>query len=169
MISSRDCETDLRDLASLDHAHRLDEVAAHARLNNVTLYPVMPSALAGLPTRRQTGGAFNPSALARQDTLRALAEDTDGLAIVNTNEVEETLKKMMTSTSNYYLLSYTPANPTADGKFRRITVKVKRAGTHVLARRGYVATSLNMTPAESATEGASRDQREAGSGVDGAE
>ena len=63
MISSRDCETDLRDLASLDHAHRLDEVAAHARLNNVTLYPVMPSALAGLPTRRQTGGAFNPGAL----------------------------------------------------------------------------------------------------------
>jgi VWFA-related protein len=148
MISSRDCESDLRDLASLDHAHRLDEVAKNARLNNVTLYPVMPSALAGLPTRRQTGGAFNPGAFARRDALRELAEDTDGLAIVDANEVEETLKKMMTSTSNYYLLSYTPANPTADGKFRRITVKVKRAGTQVRARSGYVATTLNMTPAE---------------------
>ena len=90
MISSRDCESDLRDLASLDHAHRLDQVAAHARLNNVSLYPIMPAALAGLPTRRQTGGAFNPGAFARQDALRGLAEDTDGLAIVNSNEVEET-------------------------------------------------------------------------------
>lgn len=148
MISSRDCESDLRDLASLDHAHRLDQVAAHARLNNVSLYPIMPAALAGLPTRRQTGGAFNPGAFARQDALRELAEDTGGLAIVNSNEVEEHLTKMATSTSAYYLLSYTPLNTAIDGKFRRISVKVKRANTHVQVRPGYVATALNMTPRE---------------------
>jgi VWFA-related protein len=148
MISSRDCESDLRDLASLDHAHRLDDVAAHARLNNVSLYPIMPAALSGLPTRRQTGGAFNPTAFVRQDALRGLAEDTDGLAIVDKTEVEENLTKMMTSTSAYYLLSYTPANTSIDGKFRRISVKVKRPNTHVRVRPGYVATTLNMTPAE---------------------
>ena len=148
MISSRDCESDLRDLASLDHARRLDQIAANARLNNVTLYPIMPSALGRRPTRRQTGGAFNPGAFARRDALRELAEDTDGMAIVDADDVEPTLKKMMASTSNYYLLSYTPANTAADGKFRRITVKVKRGGTQLRARPGYVATTLNMTPAE---------------------
>jgi VWFA-related protein len=148
MVSSRDCEHDLRDLASLDHTRRLDEVSANARLNNVSLYPIMPAALSGLPTRRPTGGAFNPGAFSRQDALRGLAEDTDGLAIVNSNEVEENLKKMMTSTSAYYLLSYTPTNTLVDGKFRRITVKVKRPNTHVRARPGYVATTLNMMPAE---------------------
>ena len=159
MISSRDCEADLRDLASLDHRHRLDDMAAHARLNNVSVYPIMPAALSGLPTRRQTGGAFNPGAFARQDALRGLAEDTDGLAIVNTKDIEENLKHMMTSTSDYYLLSYTPANTTIDGKFRRISVKVKRPNTHVRARPGYVATTLNMTPAETATGRARRDHR----------
>lgn len=146
MISSKDCESDLRDLATLDNGRRLDQVAAHARLNNVSLYPIMPAALVGLPTRRPTGGAFNPGAYARQDALRGLAEDTDGLAIVNSNEVDEDLQKMMTSTSSYYLLSYTPTNTAIDGKFRRISVKVKRANTHVRVRPGYVATALNMTP-----------------------
>jgi VWFA-related protein len=148
MISSRDCESDLRDLASLDNSHRLDQLAAHARLNNVSLYPIMPTAVAGLPTRRPTGGAFNPGAFRRQDALRGLAENTDGLAIVNSNEVEESLKKITTSTSAYYLLSYTPMNTTIDGKFRRISVKVKRPNTHVQVRPGYVATALNMTPRE---------------------
>jgi VWFA-related protein len=148
MISSKDCESDLRDLATLDHAHRLDNVAAHARLNNVSLYPIMPAALSGLPTRRPTGGSFNPNAFRRQDALRGLAEDTDGLAIVNENEVAENLTKMMASTAAYYLLSYTPTNAAVDGKFRRIAVKVKRPNTHVRARPGYVATTLNMTPAE---------------------
>jgi VWFA-related protein len=148
MISSRDCESDLHDLASLENRHRLDDMAAHARLNNVSLYPIMPAALSGLPTRRQTGGAFNPGAFARQDALKGLAEDTDGLAIVNTRDVEENLKQMMASTSAYYLLSYTPANTSIDGKFRRISVKVKRPNTQVRARPGYVATTLNMTPTE---------------------
>ena len=148
MISSRDCESDLHDLASLENRHRLDDMAAHARLNNVSLYPIMPAALSGLPTRRQTGGAFNPGAFARQDALKGLAEDTDGLAIVNTRDVEENLKQMMASTSAYYLLGYTPANTSIDGKFRRISVKVKRPNMQVRARPGYVATTLNMTPAE---------------------
>ncbi len=148
MISSRDCESDLRDLASLDNGHRLDDLAAHARLNNVSLYPIMRAVLAGLPTRRQTGGAFNPTAFRRQDALRGLAEDTDGLAIVNENDLEENLTKIVTSTSDYYLLSYAPTNTAVDGKFRRISVKVKRPNTHVRVRPGYVATTLNMTPKE---------------------
>ena len=146
MISSKDCESDLRDLASLENGRRLDEVAAHARLNNVSLYPIMPAALVGLPTRRPTGGAFNPGAFARQDALRSLAEDTDGLAIVNSDHVDDSFQKMMASTSSYYLLSYTPTNTAIDGKFRRISVKVKRSNVHVRVRPGYVATALNMTP-----------------------
>jgi len=152
MISSRDCQNDLKDLSTLDNGRRLDQLAAHARLNNVSLYPVMPAALVGLPTRRPTGGAFNPGASQRQDALRSLAEDTDGLAIVNSNDVDETLQKMMTTTSSYYLLSYTPMNTAIDGKFRRISVKVKRSNTHVRVRPGYVATALNMTPRELRTE-----------------
>ena len=41
---------------------------------------------------------------------------------------------------------FTPANTAIDGKFRRISVKVKRSNTHLRVRPGYVATALNMTP-----------------------
>ena len=144
MISSRDCESDLQDLATLDNTHRLDQIAAHARLNNVSLYPVSLASA----TRRPRGGGFNPAAYERQAALNELAEDTDGVASANINDFEENLKTLMTATSAYYLLSYTPTNLTADGKFRRISIKVKRANTHVRARPGYVATTLNMMPAE---------------------
>ena len=45
-------------------------------------------------------------------------------------------------TSTYYVLAYSPENTTLDGKFRRITLKVKWEGLSVRARRGYVASPL---------------------------
>ena len=159
----RQCEADLLDLASLDHSNRLDEIAEHARRNNVTLHPISQ---AGLPTstrgRSFGGGGFggggargggstsrNSSRFEIEAALRGLAEETDGVAIVNTNNIEGNLKKMMTSTSAYYLLSYSPTNGTPDGKFRRISVKVSRSNTRVRARPGYVAlTPEEMRPLE---------------------
>ena len=40
------------------------------------------------------------------------------------------------------MLGYTPQNPTLDGKYRRITLKVKPDGLTIRARRGYVASPL---------------------------
>jgi hypothetical protein len=39
----------------------------------------------------------------------------------------------------HYLLSYSPKNAVYDGKFRTISVKVKRPGVNVFARKGYRA------------------------------
>ena len=41
-----------------------------------------------------------------------------------------------------YVLAYSPENTALDGKFRRITLKVKWKGLSVRARRGYVASPL---------------------------
>jgi hypothetical protein len=40
------------------------------------------------------------------------------------------------------VLAYSSENPVLDGKFRRITLKVKWEGLTVRARRGYVASPL---------------------------
>jgi hypothetical protein len=154
----RQCETDLLDLASLDHSNRLDEIAEHAKRNNVTLHPISQAGLTTSARGRSFGGSgfggggfgggggrgggvttSNSSRFEIEAALRGLAEETDGVAIVNTNNIEGNLKKMMTSTSAYYLLSYSPTNGTPDGKFRRISVKVNRSGTRVRARPGYIA------------------------------
>jgi VWFA-related protein len=135
-----DCEQDLKDLASLDHAGRLDQIANYARRTNASFYPISLLRTASDPTRnlRLRGSFENNTTLMMQSSLRDLAEETDGLPIVNTSNVEEILRRVVTTTSSYYLVGYTPASTTADGRFRRITVKVSRPDTSVSARTGYV-------------------------------
>ena len=48
---------------------------------------------------------------------------------------------MVADASAYYMLGYTPTGAEDDGKYHKISVKVKRSGTHVLARQGYFAPS----------------------------
>jgi VWFA-related protein len=136
-----DCEQDLRDLASLDHGSRLDQIATYAQRTNVSFYPISLQRTTSDPTRnlRLRGSFENNSTAMMQSSLRDLAEDTDGVSIVNTSNVEALLRRIVTTTSSYYLVGYTPANTAADGRFRRITVKVSRPDTNVTARAGYVA------------------------------
>jgi VWFA-related protein len=75
----------------------------------------------------------------QQDSLKILAANTDGRAIVNRNEPMPELKKMMTDMSAYYLLGYTSTEAPRDGKFHEIGVRVKRKDVEVRARKGYWA------------------------------
>jgi hypothetical protein len=78
-------------------------------------------------------------AAARSDNLRGLADNTDGIAVVDTNNLDAGMKRIGADLSSYYLLGYASTNAKLDGKFRKITVRVKRAGVDVRARRGYRA------------------------------
>ena len=57
----------------------------------------------------------------------------------NTNNLRQGFERIDSDLRNYYLVGYTPANDTYDGKFRNIDVKVKRPGVTVAARKGYFA------------------------------
>jgi hypothetical protein len=75
----------------------------------------------------------------RLEALRTLAENTDGIAIVTTNDLAAGMKRIVDDVSAYYLLGYYSTNTTHDGKYRRIEVKTKPPGLNVRARRGYYA------------------------------
>jgi VWFA-related protein len=78
----------------------------------------------------------------RQDPhtgLGELAQGTGGLLFENTNNLRRGFERIESDLRNYYLLGYTPANATYDGKFRSIEVRVKRSGLVVAARKGYFA------------------------------
>ena len=82
-----------------------------------------------------------------EDTLRfdpgsglgRLAEQTGGFLIRNTNDLSSGLAEMSEDLSAYYLLSYTPRNTHYDGRFRAITVRLKRPHGRLQARKGYLA------------------------------
>src|SRR5262249_23990219 len=83
----------------------------------------------------------NASISQRKENLRALAENTDGLAVVDTNNIDKGMKRIVDDLTSYYLLGYTSTNGKLDGRYRKISVRVKRPGVDVRARRGYRAAT----------------------------
>ena len=75
--------------------------------------------------------------LATRDTLHVLAEQTDGRAIINQNDVLPGLRQMMRDSSAYYLLGYNSTRSPTDGKFHEIEVLVRREGTQIRHRLGF--------------------------------
>ena len=61
--------------------------------------------------------------------------DTGGRAILNTNNFELGLRQVVEDASTYYLVGYTPTRTEDDGKFHKISVKVKRSGVRVIHRQ----------------------------------
>ena len=89
----------------------------------------------------------------RAQGLRQLAEGTDGSAIIGTNNIAAALRRMTDDLSSYYLLGYYSTGK-LDGRFHSITVRVKRRGVSVRARRGYLAaTEADANAARSAAAG----------------
>lgn len=75
---------------------------------------------------------------ATQDGLNALAEDTGGRAVFNTNSLNAGLGRALKETSSYYLLAWKPDHQSRQSKFRRIEVKVVgRSDLTVQVRRGF--------------------------------
>jgi VWFA-related protein len=133
--------------SQMDVYSRLRDVYDVANRNNTAFYALDPRGLApfeygfdDLPFGPPPSFATDRRALQMtQDTLRVLSEETDGRAIVNRNTLAQGLADMMRDSSFYYLLGYTSTKTGNDGKFHPITVKVKRSGMDVRARKGYWA------------------------------
>ncbi len=90
-----------------------------------------PGARASLQTRGNE---------AQRQSLNALAEDTGGFLVRNTNDLGQGFGRILRDNEAYYLLAYEPTNTARDGKFRRIEVRLRgRAGLRVRTRSGYFA------------------------------
>ena len=62
------------------------------------------------------------------DSLRILADETDGRAIVNSNDLATGLRQIVRDSSAYYLLGYTSTLNQPDGKFHKINVRREAPG-----------------------------------------
>jgi VWFA-related protein len=141
-VDKTECDADRLALAAIDDASRMREITERANRGNLTFYPVYARGLVVFDS--DIGPALSPPPQQdrailrnRQESLRALAADTDGVAVINTNDVEGAISRIVADLSSYYLLGYESANTRLDGRFRTITVRVKRPDVRVRARRGY--------------------------------
>ena len=141
------CDKDRMYLSSLDNDDYFREILDVANRNNASFYPIDPRGLAAFDT--PIGPDAPPPITVdramlntRIENLRTLAENTDGLAVVNTNDLDKGLRRVADDLSAYYLLGYYSSNPKPDGSYRKITVRVRRPGVDVRARRGYRAATL---------------------------
>ncbi len=76
-------------------------------------------------------------------SLRELASGTGGFLINNTNDPGKRLRQVDDDLRVHYALTYAPKNQDFDGKYREISVKVKRSGAQVQTRRGYYAVNAS--------------------------
>jgi VWFA-related protein len=129
LFSDADLGTSLRRLTS--EANRV----------NATIYTIDPR---GLVAGQQIDQQVNPTEwdtyVARtQDTMREIAEDTGGMAVVEENNFGRALKRIDAAASDYYMLGYSSSSPDAMSGKHRIEVRVTRPGVTVQSRSEYLA------------------------------
>ena len=144
----------------LEDMQGLYETATRA---NVAIYSVDPRGpvsdpdslitVGGSPEGLDPSWAMKVTTAIRQDvqrqlgTLRTFSEATGGFATVGTNNFAGNYRRIVDDNSTYYVLGYHPAEMKQDGKFHDITVKVKRPGVQVRARKGYYAAKASAKAA----------------------
>ncbi len=129
-------------LAEADLVRELAELTRAANRANATIYPIDPRGLAAGPGVDEEIRAPEWNAYLRnsQDSLRVMAEQTGGFAMVNMNNFSAGLKRIDAETSDYYVLAYSSSNSDPLKRVRRIDVKTTRAGATVIHRTSYTRT-----------------------------
>ena len=126
-------------LAAGDLVRELAELTRAANRANATIYTIDPRGLSAGPDIDADIKVEEWNAHLRdaQGSLRVIAEETGGFAIVNTNNINAGLKRIDSETSDYYVLGYYSSNQDPLKRTRRIDVKTTRAGAVVFHRTAY--------------------------------
>jgi hypothetical protein len=144
-------------LGNLDNARYFRDLLGMANRANVSFYPIDPRGLPAWDTPIGPDPPLPPALDAaslrnRLDRMRELADNTDGVAILNSNDLAGHLRRLSDDLTSYYLLGYYTSNPKLDGAWHGINVRVKRRGVTVRSRNGYrAATDAEVRAARGAT------------------
>ena len=136
--------------ADADLARELAELTRAANRANATIYTIDPRGLVGGPDLDEKIDPVEYSNYVRtsQDSLRVLAEETGGIAVVNQNDFDKALKRIDNETSDYYVIGYYSTNPDPLKRTRKVDIKVTRKDLTVFSRRSYSLRPLPPTQSQ---------------------
>ncbi len=125
--------------ADADLARELSELTRAANRANATFYTIDPRGLvAGSDMDEQVDTTeWNNHIRKSQDSLRVIAEETGGFAVINQNDFDKALKRIDAESSDYYVLGYYSSNPDPLKRTRKIEVKAKRPNLDIWSRKSY--------------------------------
>jgi VWFA-related protein len=130
------------EFADADLARELGDLTRAANRANATIYTIDPRGLVGGSDidEQVDPSQWNDYIRKSQDSLRVLADETGGIAVVNQNDFDKALKKIDADSSDYYVLGYYSKNPDPTKRRRSISVKAAQQGValNVVARKEYV-------------------------------
>src|SRR6476469_7756838 len=94
-------------------AFELGEITRAANRANTTIYTIDPRGLvAGSDIDEQVDPTeWSNYVRKSQDSMRVLAEETGGVAVVNMNNFDKALQQIDAASSDYYVLGYYSSNP----------------------------------------------------------
>jgi VWFA-related protein len=132
---------------------RYASIVQAANANGVTIWPLDATGLAvdDLVSAENRSIETRPNTfMMRQNTqapLLMMAEQTGGVAAVNTNDWKSNLDELAQDFSNFYSIGYRSGRAAVD-RPHRVEVTVKRKGLKVRARKGYLEKTVETRTAE---------------------
>ena len=140
-----------------DLTEELRDITYDAAKSGVVIYSMDTRGLVASLNDASSEGVFDPSGrldrathgelFESQNGMNALAVDTGGKAIFDTNNLRQGLVPALKETSNYYLIAWKPDTDTQkQSRFRNVEVKlVGHPDYTVRVRKGYFDTDPNPT------------------------
>ncbi len=127
---------------------KTDQLLSEAR---ITIYPIDAQGVVAdlqfnpdqkTDLQSQITKGLEGDSFAAHDAMKAIAQETGGEAIYNTNGFEESVAKIVRNVPFFYPLGYAPAGRAAGGGFRRITIKIAHGNYKLAYREGYYPVDI---------------------------
>ncbi len=129
------------------------KIVSAANANGVTIYTLDATGLATsdlMSAENKTTDVHVNEFFVRQNMqgpIRMMAEETGGIAAINTNDWKGSLDQIASDFSNFYSLGYRSAKGASD-RPHKIDVSVKKKGLKVRTRTSFVEKSVETKTAE---------------------
>ena len=128
MTSSPVSHTSTDRAAMSQYDEKIRDLEAEMTSARISIYPVDVRGLA-IQSPVDLGDS--------QATMRQIAQETGGKAIVNRNDIGNAVATAVNDSTASYSLAYYPTDKNLDPQYRRIEIKVDRQDTEALYRHGY--------------------------------
>ena len=140
----------------IESANRASVIIYTVDARGLQTFSLYDASVGTLPSPQAVGQMLSAQSREMTDSqrgMRALAEETGGVAYVNSNDIGGGVRRALEDQRGYYLIGYRPEEGTFDPatgrmRYHKLTLNVTRPGLKVRTRRGFFGfTGKSLTPA----------------------